>query len=117
MKELLRKILRQTGYRVARTAHAGVRYLDHPPRTAFDSALLRVFPSLDRLNFIQVGANDGVRGDPIRRYITACEWSGLLIEPLPALFAELQRNNAGNPRLDFPNAAVADRAGERPLYK
>jgi len=100
------------------TGHRGARYLELPPEGPFDEALLRVFPSLDGLRFIQIGANDGVRTDPIHKYITRCGWTGVLVEPLPALFSALQSNYAGHhARLTFLNAAVDATSGERALFE
>jgi FkbM family methyltransferase len=116
MKSLLKRIARRAGLVVVASHNHGVRYLDRPTRTPFDDALLRVFPVLDGLNFIQIGANDGVRGDPIHPYIRPYGWSGLMVEPVPAIFAQLRQNHSSNALLTFLNAAVAEQAGERPIY-
>lgn len=117
MKSFLKRIAGLAGLRVVSAGNAGVRYLDYPPRGPFDEVLLRVFPSLQGLNFIQVGCNDGIRADPIRRYVQACGWRGLMIEPLPGFFEQLRRNYEGNGNLVFLNAAVAKEAGELPIYQ
>ena len=39
-----------------------------------------------RLSFVQIGANDGVTGDPIRRFILEFGWSGVLVEPQLEIF-------------------------------
>ena len=33
--------------------------------------------------FVQVGANDGIYGDPLRTYIERHHWRGILVEPSP----------------------------------
>lgn len=60
------------------------------------------------VNFIQIGANDGLRNDPIREFIIRDRWQGILIEPLPAVYAMLRRNYAyaKNSGLAFVNAAI-----------
>lgn len=35
------------------------------------------------VRFVQVGANDGVMADPVRRFLEYERWSGVMIEPLP----------------------------------
>ena len=35
-----------------------------------------------KLNAIQVGSNDGVSNDPLRKYIAGNQWSAILIEPV-----------------------------------
>lgn len=61
--------------------------------------------------FVQIGANDGVTGDPIRRHVQQSGWSGLLVEPVPHVFAQLRKNYAGQPGLKFANVAVAQTDG------
>ncbi len=62
----------------------------------------------DQVNFIQIGANDGLRNDPLRPFIVRHDWQGVLVEPLPTVFPLLQRNYAylQRPQLVFLNAAV-----------
>lgn len=45
-----------------------------------------------KISFIQVGANDGLRWDPIRRFIIRDKWKGVLIEPLRPVYKMLCRN-------------------------
>jgi len=61
-----------------------------------------------RVNFIQIGANDGLRNDPLRPFIVRDDWQGVLIEPLPTVFPLLQQHYAylRRPGLVFVNAAV-----------
>ncbi|MFW6088744.1 MAG: FkbM family methyltransferase [Gemmatimonadota bacterium] len=60
------------------------------------------------VNFVQVGASDGLRRDPIREFVVGHGWSGLLVEPLPGVFELLRRNYRRVPegRLTFVNAAI-----------
>ncbi len=61
---------------------------------------------------IQIGANDGLRNDPIREFIVRDRWTGILVEPLPTVFEQLKRNYAycDNSRLIFENAAISNSA-------
>lgn len=67
-----------------------------------------------QVNFIQIGANDGLRNDPLRPLIVEHDWHGVLIEPLPTVFPLLERNYAylERPGLVFLNAAVTAAAGD-----
>ncbi len=70
------------------------------------------------LRFIQVGANDGVFGDPLRKFILKYPWRGVLIEPQPHIFAKLCSNyEAVRDRLIFENLAIAANAGEITMYR
>jgi len=62
--------------------------------------------------FIQIGANDGVRRDPIRKHVLELHWRGVLIEPIPGVFQRLVRNYAGVKGLQFENAAICDTNGK-----
>ena len=65
---------------------------------------------------LQIGANDGVRADPIRRFVVNHKWRGLLIEPLPVVFEELKQNYAGLSRVALRNIAIAEGDGHLPFY-
>lgn len=78
--------------------------------------MLRTFPDLHGLRFIQVGANDGRRADPIRAFIDDYAWSGMMFEPLAANFADLQRHRGASPNLRLRRAAIDVTAGRRQIY-
>lgn len=61
-----------------------------------------------QVNFIQIGANDGLRNDPLRPLIVRDDWQGVLVEPLPTVFPLLKSNYAylNRPGLVFTNAAI-----------
>ncbi|MDF0750293.1 FkbM family methyltransferase [Marinobacter sp. 71-i] len=66
------------------------------------------------IRFIQVGASDGLRWDPLRKHIINNRWEGALVEPLPPVFELLKRNYAylsGRQKLAFVNAALSDASG------
>ncbi len=72
-----------------------------------------------KINFIQIGANDGLRNDPIRFFVVRDKWNGLFVEPLPNVFPLLKKNYAylKNPNLFFLNAAISDSESEiLPFY-
>lgn len=68
------------------------------------------------LKFVQIGANDGVIGDPIHQVVKTCGWSGVLVEPLPVFFEKLVANYAGVPNLEFENAAIGTTDGTGTIY-
>jgi FkbM family methyltransferase len=67
--------------------------------------------SLPHLRFAQIGANDGLRNDPVREFVIRDGWEGVLIEPLPDVFELLKRNYAGRRGLRFLNAAIGAEEG------
>ena len=69
------------------------------------------------LSFVQVGANDGVFGDPIRDYVLTRGWRGVLVEPQPDVFARLKDNYPGHAdRLIFEQVAIGPE-GTLTLYR
>ena len=68
------------------------------------------------VQFVQVGAHDGVTGDPVHRFIRKYRWTGMLIEPVPYLYRQLRKNYLGFDGLRFLNACVSEVAGRVTLY-
>ena len=68
------------------------------------------------LQFVQIGANDGVVHDPIHQVVEAGGWSGVLVEPLPMFFEKLVANYAGVPNLEFENAAIGSTDGSATMF-
>jgi FkbM family methyltransferase len=66
---------------------------------------------------LQVGANDGILDDPINHLVIAHNLAGLLIEPLPDLFAKLLETYSGQSQLAFENVAIGDRAGMAQIHR
>lgn len=75
-----------------------------------DSWLRARFRKQSDVKFIQVGAFDGVTGDPLRSLVLEHpEWRGALVEPQPAAFARLRANYSEiASRLHLFNCAVSD---------
>lgn len=116
MRELIKSVLRRLGYVIASSDNIALGYVAHPPATVFLSTLLRLYPSLRGLSFVQVGANDGVRADPIHGLLTRYGWAGVLLEPVPRYFRQLEEQHSGNPRLRLMRAALDLKSGKRPIF-
>ncbi len=116
MKTLAKHMLARLGVRAVAAGNIAVRYLDHPPRSLFDVVLLRCFADLRGLRFIQVGANDGQRYDPLAAFIGPHGWQGVMLEPMPAYFGALRRRYGSQPGLTLLQAALDDSAGTRSIY-
>ncbi len=67
-----------------------------------------------KVNFIQIGASDGLRWDPIRRFVIRDRWNGIFVEPLLPVFNMLKNNYAyiKNQKLVFVNAAISSKNDE-----
>jgi FkbM family methyltransferase len=99
----------------------GRRVYNALPRWFHDTPTGRVemyFAGEETVNFIEIGAYDGVAGDPIRPLVVAKSgWQGVLVEPQPDIFVKLQQNYRHQAaRLTFLNAAISDRTGGMDFY-
>lgn len=83
----------------------------------FDSLLDRVFASAGPDDWlVQIGANNGISGDPLHDLITSREIPSVRVEPVPSLFEELVANNAGLDHVRCVNCAIAAHNGAMPFY-
>lgn len=69
-----------------------------------------------QLFFVQIGAFDGRTDDQLHDYVMRYGWRGILVEPQPRPFEELQRTYANCPGLDLRNVAISERNEVRRLY-
>lgn len=84
-----------------------------PPSGVLEEWLAEFANRHGKLRFVQIGANDGLRWDPLRRFVVDKQWSGVFVEPVPysyGLLVENYRYLAGQ-GLAFENVAIAT-AGE-----
>ncbi len=90
---------------------------EHEPIPVFSLAVEALMARRgDSLTFVQVGANDGLFGDPLRPYVLSHGWKGVLIEPQIDVFERLKQNysDCGH-QLVFENLAISD-ADKLTLY-
>jgi FkbM family methyltransferase len=94
---------------------------DYRAKLIFDHMARHLFEIVTRehgsVQFIQVGANDGQRADPIQSFIRSGRWNGIMIEPVPAVFAKLRethRRRMGT--VSFENCAIGSQDGNAIFY-
>jgi FkbM family methyltransferase len=107
------------GYHVQGTRYCPRQLLDPGllRRLEFDDIVCRRIVEVGpEFSFIQVGAFDGTTKDPLRKYIQACGWRGILIEPQPRPADELGKLYGGNDRLVILQAALDEKRGTRTLF-
>ncbi len=68
-------------------------------------------------SFIQIGANNGIRWDPLHELILKHHLVGLLVEPLPDMYEQLKENYSSESQLSFENAAIAAENCTRTLFR
>ena len=114
MKSLLRQMARRFGYEIRK---APLPNFESVP--VFDLAIHYLLATRgEKLTFIEVGANDGRFGDPLRSYIMKYPWRGTLIEPQPDVFERLKANYSEfDGRISFENVAIANDPTPIHLYR
>jgi FkbM family methyltransferase len=114
--EFGRNVLAGRGLRMQRLPRPLTRRPEAELRIDLDYVLARRMLERGDFYFVQVGAFDGRRYDPIHEWIRAYGWHGLLIEPQPTFFAELTENYKGAEGLEFRQIAVGTMKERRPFY-
>lgn len=66
--------------------------------------------------FVSIGANDGVKNDPLAQFISAYAWRGIMVEPLPDNFVRLAANFGTNSMISLENSGISDVADVLTLY-
>jgi FkbM family methyltransferase len=69
--------------------------------------------------FLQIGANDGLTGDPLHHLITCptVNWRGVMVEPVVHLFAQVSQRYANNSAIQLEQAAIGEADGTADIYR
>lgn len=119
MKSAIRNGLARLGYRIEGIKYTPRQMLDSGKCRAFefdDAICRRMFEVGPQLNFIQVGAYDGVSTDPLHKYIEKCGWRGVMLEPQPGPADQLRKLYGDNPDIVILQNAVDATHRTRSLY-
>jgi len=121
--QIVQRLLRPTGcefhlrMRSLRPPPAELRPEDMPlPIDLLDLAVQDLVRRVPAVVFVQIGAHDGKTFDPIRPYVLQYGWTGVVVEPQPRIFGQLQANYAGQAGIRLENCAVGPEDGRRDLY-
>jgi FkbM family methyltransferase len=95
-----------------------LQYRWHPPLKDVDKILDTYANSINKVRFIQIGANDGKSGDPLFEYITKRNWTGVLVEPVGFLYEQLKNTYSGKEsEVHFENVAIGQKKGKQIFYR
>ena len=103
----LRWFFDKFGYRLQRVEHVNV----------FEPLLHRRLARAPDFFFVQIGANDGVFTDPIWEFVTRNQVAGLVVEPLPDVFAQLAANYRPYPKVTAVNTAIHASLRSAEMYR
>ena len=95
MKDLIKRLLRHSGYEVTRLdSRIEVDCAWGPNVLLFALDELAARDPAKRLNVVQIGANDGSDQDPLQSFLLDRNCEAILIEPMDQPFAALSENTA-----------------------
>ena len=66
---------------------------------------------------LQIGANDGLSGDPLAKWFDRTHWVGVLVEPIPQLAASLSKRYAMRDHIVIERSAVGEADGEARIFR
>jgi len=99
------------------TPPAMLRYRTFELSLDLDMVLSHYRVEHPEVRYLQVGAFDGVSGDPIYPLIERHALQGIVIEPQKDAFERLNANYARFPHFQFVNAAIAGHDGRSNLFR
>jgi FkbM family methyltransferase len=122
---LIKRTLQSIGIEaMGRTTHERLQREALVGRTVFKSTLnifrllvQREFPDGCQPMVLQIGANDGQRGDALWSIRDVCHWQGILVEPQPEAFKKLQSLHQNSPGVICENLAIGPTQGTLTLYR
>lgn len=106
MKKLLKKLFDKMGYKIINKSLIIQQRRD---------ILFDLFFSQKDIFFVQIGASDGKRHDPIYPYVKKYNLTGIAIEPLQDAFKLLQQTYADS-RVQCVYVAIGKETGIFPFY-
>ena len=115
LNSAIRKLLDAAGYSVIRAP----RLLTRNPRDplhVFEAMCAHLIATQQPVHFVQIGAYDGKTDDVLTKYINQYALRGLMVEPQPKPFQQLQAMYKHNTHISLWNGAIADRTGSITLY-
>lgn len=117
-KDLAYTLLSQRGIVASKCPPVLAKAPDSILKLTFDHALCQLIVSSNRkLSFVQVGAFDGVSGDPVFKYVKQGYLTGLLIEPQADAFSQLETNYSGIQSVSLKRAAISSMDGTAELFR
>lgn len=110
MKNLIKRLLRHSGYEVTRLdSRIEVDCAWGPNVLLFALEELAARNPAKRLNVVQIGANDGSDQDPLQSFFLDRNCEAILIEPMDQPFAALSAKYRGKDNLHTLQAAISER--------
>lgn len=104
MRKLLNKVLVKYGYKIVKVSR-------------FKELLQSHYLSKGEINFIQIGANDGIRFDDLYSFVTNIRCNGVVVEPLSDFYEILSAAYRLYPHIETKKLAIHPTDKECTLYR
>ncbi len=112
IKQIVQQVANSLGYRISKVRQpAEYHFID-----LLELVVRDYIQKSPDFFFVQFGAHDGQSSDPIHGMVKQHHWRGLLVEPQPQAFEQLQATYQDEPQLSFENAAISKEDGIATLY-
>lgn len=108
----IKSIANKFGIDIVQYRPIKIEDLIEDPFNVLEFVIFYYLASSAPFSFVQIGANDGVRWDPLHDLILKHHLVGLLVEPLPDMFEQLKKNYVSESQLSFENVAIATENGQ-----
>jgi FkbM family methyltransferase len=112
-KDAVQRIFNRLGYQIVRRPEIEDVAASDIMAIALEYCVLKH----GRGTVLQVGANDGLRADPVQSLVKRYRLPAVLVEPLPDMFNLLCQNYRGYDNVEFENVAISTQPGEALLYR
>lgn len=108
MKKIIKNLLRKFGFQLTRVGNTEV---------LLESFVRRYYQRDSSFFFIQIGANNGVRYDPIYQIVNELKIDGVVIEPVQDYYDELVKNYQHLKNITPANIAIYSKNTDLTMYR
>jgi FkbM family methyltransferase len=116
VKSNIRRAFGSLGYNISRSYRHFTLDPDFHLKVSLDLLINARLAHTSTFTYLQIGANDGVRDDPLAHWRSDDRFRGILVEPQPEP-CEYLRCRVANDRTTIIQAAVAAETGTRTLWR
>lgn len=94
------------------------RFFYQPKPNTLEALMDQKLNKKGKIEFIQVGGNDGYVKDPIFKFVKKYRWKGIIAEPQDKVFhQQLKKTYRFEKNVVLENVAIADKTETKKLYK